>query len=67
MMEDLSRRMKNIERGSEGSRGSVYGDRDGKRDEIDEDWVEERRENQQGWMKRVELPTFEGGDLVEWR
>lgn len=33
MMVDLSRKMKNIER------GSVYGDKVGKRDEIDEDWV----------------------------
>lgn len=65
MMEDLLRIMKSMERGSKGSRGSVYGD-NGKKEDIKEEWEEERKENQREWIKRVELPKFEGEDPLGW-
>lgn len=52
--------------GSEGSKDSVNGDRIGRREEVGEEWEEGKRENQQGWMKKVELPSFEGGDPIGW-
>lgn len=53
MMEELMRRMKNLERDFEGSKGFVNGDRVGKRDEIDEESEEEKKGNQQGWTRRI--------------
>ncbi|WVY94774.1 hypothetical protein V8G54_033862 [Vigna mungo] len=47
-MEDVMRRRKNIERGSEGSRGSVNRDKVGRREEIDDEWEEDKREYQWG-------------------
>lgn len=58
--------MKNMERGSEGSEGSVYGNRLGKTEDTEEEQEQERKENQWGWLKRVELPTFERGDPIRW-
>lgn len=37
MMEDVLCRMKNMERGSEGSEGSVYGNRLGKTEDTEEE------------------------------
>lgn len=58
-------RLKNIEKGSRGCKDSVNGDKVGRRKEIDEEWKEDKRENQR-WMKKVELPSIEGGDPIEW-
>ncbi|WVY96710.1 hypothetical protein V8G54_028861 [Vigna mungo] len=60
-MEDVMRRLKNMEKGSEGSKDSLNGDRVGRREEVDEKWVEENRENQRGdpsLTKRMVTPTI---------
>lgn len=66
MIEDILRRLKNMERESVESKGSVYGDRVGRSEEVEEEWEEDKRESERGWMKRVELPSFEGRDPIGW-
>ncbi|XP_052727710.1 uncharacterized protein LOC128195001 [Vigna angularis] len=63
----LGRRSGNRDRSSEGSRNSVNGDRERRSAEsTDEESEDDRGEVQRSWMKRVELPTFEGTDPTGW-
>ncbi|BAT89116.1 hypothetical protein VIGAN_05281100 [Vigna angularis var. angularis] len=62
----LMKNSKKSDRSSEDSQGSVNGERLGRKDEVEEEMKEEKGEIQRGWMKRVELPTFEGVDPVGW-
>ncbi|XP_017431852.2 uncharacterized protein LOC108339224 [Vigna angularis] len=63
----LGRRSGTRDRSSEGSRNSVQGDRERRSTESsDEESEEERNDVQRSWMKRVELPTFEGTDPTGW-
>lgn len=48
MIEDVMRRLKNIKRGCEGSKGFVNGDRVGRREDIDDEREEDKREYQRG-------------------
>ncbi|WVY94229.1 hypothetical protein V8G54_033317 [Vigna mungo] len=61
------RHSKNQDRSSEGSRDSVNVERERRPPETSEEEAEEDRGDvQRNWMKRIELPTFEGADPMGW-
>ncbi|KOM39221.1 hypothetical protein LR48_Vigan03g260300 [Vigna angularis] len=63
LMRIMGARTKQMEENSDGSQGSVNGQW---RDEVERERDGERAEGQLNWRRKVELPTFEGPDPLNW-
>lgn len=62
----LGGQTRNLDRNSEGSQVSMNEIKRGRKECSEEEMDDDRSELQPNWMKRVELPTFEGIDPLGW-
>lgn len=60
----LGRRTRNQERSSEGIRDLVNEGRERRKESSEDEMEDDRGMFQRSWMKRVELPKFEGLDIM---